>query len=155
MEQVNAYEAPLTDLEVVNDTNLASQGKRFGTLLLDTIFYLIYSVIVGVILGIVLAMTDNMAFLEVLAKPIPNFLFGMFLVISYYVPQEVLWGRTIAKMILGTKVVDEEGNKPTAAAIILRTFARFIPFEAFSFLYADGAKGWHDRFSKTKVILTK
>ncbi|CAN0592803.1 unnamed protein product, partial [Laminaria digitata] len=32
-----------------------------------------------------------------------------------------------------------------------RTAARFVPFEAFSFLGGD-ATGWHDRWSNTRVV---
>ncbi|MDD7985793.1 RDD family protein [Lentisphaera marina] len=158
MEQSNIYEAPQTELEVdisEEEFQLAPQGKRFLTLILDTVFYLIYSVMFGAILGVILAMTDSMQVLETISQPIPNFLFGLFLVTSYYFPQEILLGKTVGKMILGTKVVDLEGNKPKAGTILLRTFCRFIPFESFSFLYADGTKGWHDRLSKTKVVLTR
>jgi uncharacterized RDD family membrane protein YckC len=158
MEQVNVYDAPQTELENDNfeeELSLAPQGKRFLTLILDTVFYLIYSVIFGAILGVILAVTDSMQVLEMISQPIPNFLFGLFLVTSYYFPQEILLGKTIGKMILGTKVVDLEGNKPKAGTILLRTICRFIPFESFSFLYAEGTKGWHDRLSKTKVVLTR
>jgi len=158
MEPANVYEAPETELEVDNfeeELELASQGKRFLTLILDTVFYLIYSVLFGVVLGIVLATTNSMHILERISEPLPNFLFGLFLVTSYYFPQEIIIGKTVGKMIVGTKVVDLDGNKPKAGTILLRTFCRFIPFESFSFLYAEGTKGWHDRLSKTKVVLTR
>jgi len=35
--------------------------------------------------------------------------------------------------------------------IVIRSLCRFIPLEAFSFLFNDGS-GWHDTISSTKVI---
>ena len=46
-------------------------------------------------------------------------------------------------------VVDEYGNKPSNSQLIGRSFARIIPFEAFSCL---GYRGWHDTLSKTYVV---
>jgi len=159
MEQINAYKTPEADLEADLEFEkpqyLASQGKRFGTLILDNIFIFVYAIAIGFILGIIFALTDNVALLEVLAKPIPNFLFGLSVVFSYYFFLEILWGRTIGKIILGTKVVDVDRNRPKASAIFMRTLVRFIPLEAISFLPNNGASGWHDRFSNTQVISSR
>ena len=54
-------------------------------------------------------------------------------------------------MITKTRVVTEDGQKPTAMNILGRTACRFIPFDAFSFL-GSKAVGWHDSISKTHVI---
>jgi uncharacterized RDD family membrane protein YckC len=64
---------------------------------------------------------------------------------------EGLTGRTLGKLVTGTMVVDENGNKPEFSRIIGRTFCRLIPFDALSFL-GEEHSGWHDTISKTKVI---
>ena len=69
----------------------------------------------------------------------------------YYTTLEYTTGRTIAKHITKTKVVDENGKKPNFQAILIRSLCRFIPFEPLSFLGED-KRGWHDKLSKTKVI---
>ena len=76
----------------------------------------------------------------------------------YYFLMEGLLGKTVGKLILGLRVVDIDGNKPTLGAIALRTACRFIPFEAFSFLFESGWKhhtlrgNVHDKLSKTYVV---
>ena len=67
---------------------------------------------------------------------------------------ESLTGRTMAKLITRTKVVMENGDKPTFEVILTRTLCRLIPFNWISFLGDDGV-GWHDSLSKTRVISVK
>jgi uncharacterized RDD family membrane protein YckC len=67
----------------------------------------------------------------------------------YYPFFEIIFGKTPAKYLTLTLVTDQNGNKVPAGTIMLRTFARFIPFEAFSFL---GGNGWHDSLTATKVV---
>lgn len=132
--------------------NHASSGKRFANLILDTIFYLIiYSVFLVIVFLILNSLSpsnlnynseDNPSFFSIIV------LITMFL---YYSILETLTGRTIAKYITGTKVVNEKGEKPSFKAILLRTICRFIPFEYFSYL-GDDNSGLHDSISKTKVI---
>jgi len=69
----------------------------------------------------------------------------------YYSSFEVLTGRTIAKFITGTKVIDENGKTPDFGTIMLRSLCRFIPFEPFSFLGNERIR-WHNRLSKTRVV---
>ena len=64
---------------------------------------------------------------------------------------EGLTQRTIGKLITRTKVVMENGEKPSSEAIIIRSLCRMIPFDAFSFL-GDPSRGWHDTISKTYVV---
>jgi len=79
------------------------------------------------------------------------YLFSFFLIFSSYFIQEYFFGITIGKLITGTRVVDNDGNKPSAWSIVIRTASRLIPFEAFSFLSSD-KRGWHDTISDTFVI---
>lgn len=74
-----------------------------------------------------------------------------------YCLSEVASGRTIAKFITGTKAVCEDGTKLTLKKTLARAFCRLIPFEAFSFLggEANNCVGWHDKFSKTRVVRTR
>ncbi|NVN97369.1 RDD family protein [Candidatus Nomurabacteria bacterium] len=70
----------------------------------------------------------------------------------YYLFFEGIWGRTLGKWITKTKVVDREGNKPKFTQILGRSFARWIPFEYFSFILNNNPVGWHDSLSKTLVV---
>ena len=77
---------------------------------------------------------------------------GLLFVAVFYVFFEGLFGRTPGKMILGTVVTDLEGHPPTLGAVVKRTLARFVPFEAFTFF---GERGFHDKASRTQVVRTR
>ena len=127
----------------------ASRGKRFANYILDRIFFSIIIFILSFILGLFLPAFTNFIIED---SNIAIFYLLFFIVaIVYYSTFEIITGRTIAKYITKTKVVDENGNKPKYSAILLRTLSRFIPFEPFSFLFSADS-GWHDRLSKTTVI---
>lgn len=134
---------------------IASQGTRFANYLLDRIFILIISFFLGFIFTLLLTIIspNSAGYFEQMGK-LEEFVWGFIIGMFYYSFFEALTGRSIAKFITGTKVVDENGNKPTFDAILLRSLCRYIPFNAFSFLGSD-AVGWHDSFSKTRVIKIK
>jgi uncharacterized RDD family membrane protein YckC len=67
----------------------------------------------------------------------------------YYGLSESLTGRTLGKLATGTRVVNNKGITPSVNEILLRTLCRFVPFDALSFF---GDSGWHDDWSKTKVV---
>lgn len=127
---------------------------RITNYILDLIFVNIFSFIIGFIIGSMLViinpdfiyMEDEMSFLDLIIGIISLFL--------YYLLTEGLMGRSIAKFITGTKVVDMDDNPPKLGTIAIRTLCRMIPSEAFSFLGQE-ARGWHDSISKTKVISAK
>jgi uncharacterized RDD family membrane protein YckC/type II secretory pathway pseudopilin PulG len=87
-------------------------------------------------------------------KPLSAILscFAVVVYLGYYLIFESIWQRTPGKWITKTKVVDREGNKPSFLRIVGRSLARFIPFEAFSFLVSSYPMGWHDSLSKTLVV---
>ena len=64
-------------------------------------------------------------------EEVPDIVFGIIVVCVYYIPLEAMSGRTIGKLITGTKVVSEDGHRPPFSEVIKRTLSRFIPFEAF------------------------
>jgi len=69
---------------------------------------------------------------------------------AYYLTFEFLFGQTFGKLITGTEVLDEEGNRPVFRVVLKRTLSRFIPYDAHSF--ASEEIGLHDKLSKTIVI---
>ena len=124
---------------------IASQGKRFANYLVDWLLLQLASVVVGVGLAI--------AGLAEMADGIGGYAIGLLLWTVYYFTLEMAGGRTIGKLITGTKVVNEFGEQPTAGQILGRTLSRFIPFEAFSFFGGKGRPvGWHDSLSGTRVV---
>lgn len=67
----------------------------------------------------------------------------------YYLLADAVFSATPGKVITGTFVVDVYGNPATTKQLIGRCFARFIPFDALSFL---AGTGWHDLASRTTVV---
>lgn len=72
--------------------------------------------------------------------------------IVYYLSFEYIWQKTPAKFVTKTKVVAQDGKRPTLANIAIRTLSRFIPFDWITFISDNNPNGWHDRWSKTVVI---
>ena len=147
----DVYQTPKADLAIEKDYatyRIASTGQRFSNMLLDSVFFLVFAVLVGIVAGILgvgeqlMGINDN--------------LFGIILLTMYYLPQEAIFGRTLAKLITKTKVVGLNGEKVTFMKALGRTLCRFIPFEAFTFLGGNGQPhGIHDKLPKTKVITLK
>jgi uncharacterized RDD family membrane protein YckC len=72
-------------------------------------------------------------------------------IVMYYISCESLFGRTIGKLVTGTRTVTESGHRPSFEQAALRTLVRFVPFEPLSFL-REPPIGWHDRWSGTRVV---
>lgn len=135
----------LAEKEDATDTDMlaVSSGIRFFGYLLDIVFYYIFSFLFGIVMGL-------LGFVDFIFE-MNETLLGLLLIITYYVMFEATLYRTPGKLILNTIVVTEEGGKPSFLKILGRTLCRFIPFEAFSFLFNPNA-GWHDTISGTRVI---
>ncbi|MCA9066572.1 MAG: RDD family protein, partial [Planctomycetaceae bacterium] len=73
----------------------------------------------------------------------------------YYVFMEAVFQRSLGKLVTGTMVVAADGSRPSFGKILGRSFARIIPFEAFSFLGSKTPTGWHDTLSGTRVVKTR
>ena len=133
-------DAPISYAEEHYNTDL-----RFKDYVIDLF---IASILVGIVYIVVGMPEDELE---------QNFI-SMVVMFLYYFLMEGLLGKTVGKLILGLRVVDIDGNKPTLGAIALRTACRFIPFEAFSFLFESGWKhhtlrgNLHDKLSKTYVV---
>jgi len=142
------------DFKEKNETPYAaSKEKRLANYLLDWIFILIFALIFGFIIGIVLLFVSPASFDLVFDQDnrLTDYIFGFIVVMIYYSLFEGLTGRTLAKYITKTKVVNEKGEKPNFETILIRTLCRFIPLLPFSFLGSKNT-GWHDRLSKTVVV---
>ena len=89
-------------------------------------------------------------------------LFSLLLIMFlYYFLMEVIWDRTLGKLIMGIMVVDAKRvnykEKRMTKLIFIRTLCRYIPFDHLSFIFMSNASGqasWHDQISGTKVILS-
>jgi uncharacterized RDD family membrane protein YckC len=124
---------------------LATQNQRFFNYLLDVIFLYIFGFLVGLV-GALLGFGSYF-------HEVPHFVFGMIMWFVYYLISEFFFGRTIGKLFTSTKVLNEDGTQLRFGGTLKRTLCRFIPFDVFS--YMVNPIGWHDKFSKTRVVSIK
>ncbi len=132
----------------------ASQGQRLANAFIDFFAYLLFAFIVGILLGLSTYLFESETIIKYLNSDqdgVLDYVMSYGIYVLYYIIFEITTQKTIGKYISKTKVVDVFGNKPKLSAIIGRTFARFIPFEAFSFL-GSNARGWHDSLPDLYVI---
>jgi uncharacterized RDD family membrane protein YckC len=137
-----------------------TQGKRFIHLIVDRIATTALSYGVGAVFGFVYGSlrvdpTLPLSADELTRLNIAGYALGVVVVMSYFIFLEVLFQRTLGKLLTGTIVIAADGGPPTLGQIVGRNFARLIPFDAFSFLGCNNPVGWHDSLSGTRVVDVK
>lgn len=139
----------------LDDTLPVTGGQRFLNYLLDNIFILLSIFIIGFITAFFAELFDltGLKLWQSNIGDLEGRLIFIFITIFYYFFTEGVFGRSPAKLITGTVVVDENGEKPDSGTILKRTLCRIIPFDGFSFLRAG--RGWHDSMSNTYVVNKK
>jgi len=65
--------------------------------------------------------------------------------------EAIFKGKSLGKLITGTRAVNEDGSNVSPKAALLRGLSRAVPFNAFSAL-GSPAYPWHDRWTKTYII---
>ncbi len=131
----------------------ASLSQRFFNNLIDTLVFFGIVMTVGVALALsagALGASADSVFADG----------GLFNLVSYaifllyYFGLEAATGRTVGKLITGTRVVrlGDCGRAPISA-ILLRSLIRFVPFDGLSiFFKAEELLTWHDKWSRTMVV---
>ncbi len=83
----------------------------------------------------------------------PPYNFGWFffgILFLYYFLFEVIFGRTPAKFFTYSKVVNQQGNKASLLAVLLRTITRLTLIDLFFIPFIG--KPLHDFVSKTTLV---
>lgn len=119
-------------------------GKRFGHYLIDLVCFYALTFVAGVLLLLTFPYVD-------IESSFVSYPLTATIIVLYYFTVESLLQSSLGKLVTGCVVIDEYGNKPNAMQILGRSFARLIPFEAFSCL-GDNSRGWHDSISNTYVV---
>ncbi|MDR2122249.1 MAG: RDD family protein [Flavobacteriaceae bacterium] len=135
------------------ENNLAPKGLRLANYIIDLIAFYIFMFIFMATLGFFLGITGN----ESLVPIFEDVLLVRLLIVVFYVvfmltTEAAFGGKSIGKIITGTKVVTEYGEKPTIRNFAIRNLYRLVPFDMLSFL---DKVGWHDKWSNTRVVKTK
>jgi len=121
----------------------ASQGTRLANFFLDSIGRSVFAI--AAMIPFALFKSDTVGTVGAIAL--------LLALPGYYFLFEATLGRTPAKFLTGTRVVSTNGGRPSAAQILGRSLARFVPFEPFSFLFGGNPpSGWHDKWSNTRVV---
>ena len=134
--------------------NLASTGHRVINAVVDTATFLAFwlltsfaAMFVATKIGVNLNEINEDEAIAVLGIGVVPIFWG------YYILTEHFFGKTLGKILTGTRVVNKLGNRPTFGQIVGRTLARSIPFEYFSYLATP--EGLHDQISGTRVVKNK
>ncbi|TBN01902.1 RDD family protein [Hyunsoonleella flava] len=135
-----------------------SKGNRFAHYIVDIIIVLLifYAILLGPIFLYYSFAEDTTAmdsFLDgIESNPLLDRLItAIVLALIYFAIESLTKGKSVGKFITKTKVVLEDGSRPSSSDFLKRSFSRMIPFEPFSFLGSEG-RGWHDTISKTYVV---
>lgn len=142
-----------TILNVV-EYNKASSGIRLANNFLDLIVLYIINYLLSTVSNLLYEATSiEFFYFYSNGNLLWQILIGNFnYCLYYFLMENYLDGRTVAKYITGTKVISTDSTKPTTQQIIYRSLSRIVPFDGLSFL---GVNGWHDSWSETRVINIK
>lgn len=141
-------------LQVI-ERNKAEKIYRFINYLVDFVFSLlimwfllgVFAVLKYYILGVAIEETaDELENMNPLIDRIFTLLAYAFIM---FLTEFATKGRSLGKLITGTKVVKTDGSELTILDFRKRNFIRAVPFDQLSFL---GSKGWHDNFADTAVV---
>ncbi len=138
--------------ERVYHLSQASSLKRFANYIIDLLSFYAVATTVGVIIALV-----NPSFIEALENENPGLniverlisllLYGLYM----FAIEAIFKGKSLGKLITGTRAVNEDGTNVSLKAAFLRGLSRAVPFNALSAL-GNPPYPWHDRWTKTYVI---
>ncbi|MFD2285204.1 RDD family protein [Pedobacter petrophilus] len=127
----------------------ATSGLRLTNYIIDMIFFYLIMFGLGIVLGILAPSLLNI-FDGLMGRLISLLLYG----ISMAVIEGVSNGKSIGKLITGTKAINSDGTDMNFGQAFTRNIIRAIPFNAFS-AFGTPCNPWHDRLSNTIVIEEK
>ena len=121
--------------------NLASLSKRRSAQIIDISITIPFCFLIIKLIQIYYPkiLEGNKVFLVFLFIPI------------YYFSCEIIFGKTIGKLITKTKVVQLNGERITYKQALIRSLVRFIPYNRLSGILNNSIFG-HDTISNTRVI---
>jgi uncharacterized RDD family membrane protein YckC len=130
----------------------ASTAKRFANYFIDRIaIYLVWNFVLfkadEALLSLIYQYTHSAQLV---------FAFSYLITITFFVfilaiLESVTGGKTLGKMLTGTRAVNQDGSRISAKTAILRCLSRLVPFEPFSALGSPSFP-WHDRWTNTYVV---
>ncbi|MGO4292007.1 RDD family protein [Chitinophaga sp. RAB17] len=133
----------------------ASSGKRLGNYVIDLLsfyaviflFFFFLAMVSPDTSDAMLSSLDN----ELLERVLALVFFGIYMGIV----EAIFRGRTLGKLITGTRAVNMDGTAITPLKAFYRGIIRAVPFNPMSGLGTGTCNPWHDRWTDTCVIEIK
>jgi uncharacterized RDD family membrane protein YckC len=151
---MNPYEAPNSELgqhstlNVLGKPVLASVGKRFLAYIADRlVMYLVAQACFDWILS---RLPDEQGG-ELASNRVVQYGFPYLIALVYYFMSEAVTGRTIGKLLAGTKVLSVDYTPASLTQILGRSICRLIPFEPLS-AFGPKLTMLHDTLSDTITV---
>lgn len=125
----------------------ASKAKRLANFVLDFIIFYIALIALFFTVGFAWVSTGGVINDDDL---VINLLVLACYFVYFGVSEWYFKGRTPAKFITKTRVVNMGGTFPSAQKTMLRALCRLIPLLPFVYLFTE--KPWHDALTQTRVV---
>lgn len=128
----------------------AGSGKRLANYLIDLfVFYVLMIILYMIRLMLDPSALDNAdgEGFDLLGQLLFLLFYGLYMGLM----ETIFKGRSLGKLITGTKAVNEDGTNITPLTAFLRGLSRAVPFNAFSAL-GSPPYPWHDKWTKTFVV---
>jgi len=138
-------------LNIENYLVRAESGKRFINLIIDLVLFYIIAFGIGVLIALAspstiegLGDTNDFGLADRLISLV---LYALYM----SVVEAVFKGKSLGKIITGTRAVNLDGSRISTSTAFARGFSRAVPFCAFSAL-GSPCNPWQDRWTNTMVI---
>ena len=148
----------LQDLEQEIYLERASHGARFVNYLIDVVFFYALVFIGGIIYAIVAVPTtissgESASYgRDKASGTLEIYLVAYLAYVGVYTIFEgATKGRTLGKLITGTRAMQINGAPITWKDALIRSLIRIVPFEPLS----GFGTPWHDKWSNTQVVKVK
>jgi len=144
----NAMQQTNFDEEIDLNYCRAGSGKRLANYIIDLIaFYvMIFFIAILIELAFPLSISENE-----IDSVVDRILAMVLYAIVMFVIEAAFQGKSLGKLITGTRAVNINGEAPTFTQLLQRNFLRAVPFNALSAL-GSPCVPWHDRWSDTYVV---
>lgn len=135
----------------------ADTGKRFINYIIDVIVFYLLFLGVGILMAIVSPETIDSLLAEEQSAgaALGDRILSILLYAIYMSLVEAIFkGKSLGKLITGTRAVNLDGSRISAGTAFARGFSRAVPFSAFSAL-GSPCNPWQDKWTNTIVVEEK